>query len=124
MDMGFIDSPAPEPGDSVQGLKPLGWRELCARLAAAQDLRRILTEGSALPQISGEASFHRPAARLLIRSVRVERNGSSPINPEAVVNPIPSANGKADRSTASITPPRMSHRLSPAASQADRREMS
>jgi len=124
MDMGFIDSRTPEAGDSVQELKPLGWRELCARLAAVQDLRRVLVEGSALPPVSGEASFYRPAARLLVRSAKVDRSGLPSGDSEGGVNPIPSANGKVDRRTSSGTQQRMSHRLSQAASQADRREMS
>ena len=40
MNMAFPDSRAFDTGDGAQTLRPLAWSELCARLVAAQDLRR------------------------------------------------------------------------------------
>jgi hypothetical protein len=41
MDMGLTNSGAFDARDVDAALRPLGWSELCARLVAAQDLRRI-----------------------------------------------------------------------------------
>lgn len=59
---GFARAPAGE-----DGLRPLDWTELCARLAAAHHARRALAAGEAGRSPSGSASFaphavQRPAA--------------------------------------------------------------
>ena len=70
MDMGFTDSLAFESQDSAAKLRPLGWSELCARLVAAQDLRR-LQAGARIAGASGTGtdaplgSFHEGAALML-----------------------------------------------------------
>jgi hypothetical protein len=79
-------------------LRPLGWHELCARLVAAQDLRKAVKQ--ALPgstTLQGGASFHGLAARLLTGGENVE----------TPVNPTRSTNGKAEGGTlpAKQTPP-------------------
>lgn len=95
MEMRFTDSRPLEPSDSGQGLRPLGWSELCARLVASHDTRRVLagtfaTAGSALghklePDAPlQQASFHSSAAALL-RSVEAQT--------ETSVNLASSANG-------------------------------
>lgn len=91
MDMGINDTRPLVPADSGPGLRPFGWTDLCARLAAAQDTRRVLAlsasaagEGGAQPDEAAGA-FHRSAAALLLHA------GT---NAEAAVNPNPSANGK------------------------------
>jgi hypothetical protein len=69
MDMGFSDSRSFDPSDGAVGLRPLGWSELCARLVAAQDLRRQADRagravtGGLAPAAVG--SFHRGAAHML-----------------------------------------------------------
>lgn len=95
MDMRFTDSRPPEPGDSRQGLRPLGWSELCARLVAAHDTRRVLAgtfsgaDAALEPSVQGQrASFHSSAAALL-NSVEAQS--------KVTVNPASSANGNGER---------------------------
>jgi hypothetical protein len=101
MEMEFTDSRPLEPGDSGQGLRPLEWSELCARLMAAHDLRGVLggpvqgpVQGLAqlrrghTNQPSGQhdghgCSFHHPAA-VLLQTITTDSKAS--------VNPAPSAN--------------------------------
>ena len=81
MELGFNDQFGVESGEEQRGLRPLGWSELCARVAAAQDLRReILNAGTCVD--GGGASFHRPAARLLQDIVHSTENGTyeDPVN--------------------------------------------
>ncbi len=104
MEMGFNDIRPPgdsclvESGGQGESLRPLGWHELCARLIAAQDLRKAVKP--ALPDsavLHGGASFHVLAARLLATGE----------NAEMPVNPTRSTNGKAEGGTlpAKQTPP-------------------
>ena len=77
MDMGFSDSRSFDASDVAPGLRPLGWSELCARLVAAQDLRRHQA-GSAGRVAAGAGalapagSFHRLAARMLEQHVAAQ----------------------------------------------------
>ena len=97
MEMAFIDPYRHEPGSAVagtpDGLRPLEWRELCARLAAARDFREAVAIeerlGESEPGNVGRpvASFHRPAALLLADA----GHGGQ------IVNPMSSANGKGAR---------------------------
>ncbi len=97
MEMTFSDSRPLAPGDSSQGLRPLGWSELCARLVAAHDTRSSLAgpfsglrlgtgpdDGASDPHASNGSSFHFSAAALL-QTLDAE--------PESTVNPAFSANG-------------------------------
>jgi hypothetical protein len=87
MDMGFSDSRAFDPGDAALALRPLGWSELCARLVAAQDLRRHQAGriGQGAAGASAPAgSFHGAAARMLEQHDPVE----------GFVNPTSSVYGK------------------------------
>lgn len=100
MDMAFHSAFAPldrplqgESGEVV--LRPLEWADLCAKLVARRDLRaaRAAGAGSATPA----ASFHGSAARWLA----TRRDGDAPVAvaeavDENVVNPNPSATGKAE----------------------------
>lgn len=102
MEMRFTDSRPLEPGDSSRGLRPLGWSELCARLVAAHDTRRVLAgpfagAGAALKPDAQEqqASFHSSAAALL-RSVEAQS--------ETTVNPASSPNGNGERGTKGAAP--------------------
>lgn len=93
MEMGFIDPNWHESGGAVvatpEGLRPLGWRELCARLAAVRDFRDAVAAepGAGSPCCTTDrsgASFHRSAAMLL----------ADPGHGGHIVNPMSSANGK------------------------------
>lgn len=95
MEMSFTDSRPLVPGDSSQGLRPLGWSELCARLVAVHDTRDILAgplsgfgvgpdDGTSGPQASNGSSFHSSAAALL-QALETET--------DAAVNLAFSANG-------------------------------
>lgn len=71
--------------DSAQDLRAIGWTELCARLVAAQDLRRAFGAGTDRRVTAAAGSFHLAAARALAR----QRGGEGPVNPN------PSGDGKA-----------------------------
>ncbi len=105
MDMSFNDPGGFATGDVAPGLRPLTWDSLCARIAAAQDLRRALTarpgQGSADAHgtaagatLAASGSFHRQAATFIASGIA----GVSPHMGmgEHFVNPNPSANGKAN----------------------------
>lgn len=107
MEMGFDDSLPVEPGETAGRLRPLGWRELCARLAAAQDLRREGLSGpgaAGLPTVDGlategsregrEGSFHHPAALLLLGGLAQPVSTSDGRKYQERVNPPSSVNGK------------------------------
>ena len=79
--MGFSDQQWQQAPD---GLKPVQWPELRARLCAAEDLRRLFADEKVERNRQGAASFHRPAARLL----------ASCQDGEGGLNQISSANGK------------------------------
>ncbi|WP_157083081.1 hypothetical protein [Novosphingobium lentum] len=95
MEMGFTEYDSRLSGESAQDLRPFGWSELCARLVAAQDLRRLIaidatghtnTTGRRPRRQPGQASFHRNTARLIAMRQQADR----------FVNPKSSTNGKAD----------------------------
>lgn len=101
MDMEFTTSRAFETDDSAPGLRPLGWSELCARLAAAQDLRRIgapgwLIAGDVASHADGRwGSFHHPSARMLLdgSSGQPLPEWDGPQQAEGPVNPNCSMDG-------------------------------
>lgn len=105
MDMSFNDPGGFTTGEAALGLRPLTWDGLCARIAAAQDLRRTLSSigaGHASAALIGrggpaQASFHTQTAAFIasgIPGVPPHIGGS-----ERIVNPNSSANGKADPGT-------------------------
>lgn len=108
--MGFTDSRLSVPSDSSHGLRPLGWNELCARLVAAHDTRRVLSDsmpgpelepdprkGAAIfgPQAGSGCSFHHSAA-ILMRNFGVE--------PKVPVNPPYLTNGNDAEGTEGLAP--------------------
>jgi hypothetical protein len=108
MNMGLTDSRAFDSGDADVALRPLGWSELCARLVAAQDLRRIQSPAPArlssgpVKRSGGPdshdpglefGSFHRVAALML------ESYGPR----QDFVNPTSSSSGKDTRGTPVVT---------------------
>lgn len=96
MDMGFTDpARAAYPtgtSDSDAPLRPFGWSELCARLAAGQDFRRFGAAEPAGAPVRPVASFHRSTAQWL----------AGPGESGNIVNPMSSANGKAAGETMSF----------------------
>lgn len=108
MDMSFNDPGGFATGDASLGLRPLTWDGLCARIAAAQDLRRALTAWPGLSETghrviaTGDAvkaggSFHRQTATFIASGIV----GVSPQMGagEHLVNPNSSVNGKANPGT-------------------------
>lgn len=92
MDMGFTDSRSLVASDMAPALRPLGWSELCARLVAAQDLRRARMAGFARLAAGAAGpvgSFHGAAAHMLAHH--------SPA--QDFVNPTSSAIGKDNQGT-------------------------
>jgi hypothetical protein len=91
MDMLFTDSQPVSPRDSGQLLRPLGWSEFCARLAAAQATRRVLGQGAVAEDVRGDrlsgGSFYYRAATAMQRP---------DCDDDRTVNLILSANGKCD----------------------------
>ena len=96
MDMGQTESRAFEAPPEAAALRPFGWGELCARLVAAQDLRRIQAQDT---QRSGPrlGSFHEGAATLL-GSAEAGRQ-SAEAGDQDLVNPTSSTNGKGNQGT-------------------------
>lgn len=102
--MSFNDPGGFATGDAALGLRPLTWDGLCARIAAAQDLRRTLsaigTGSAATPSghaVPASGSFHRQAALFIASGIP----GVPPqtVTGERIVNPNSSANGKANPGT-------------------------
>jgi len=84
MELAFHISRTADSVESVQDLRAIGWSELCARLVAAQDLRRTFDACPADGASAVAGSFHRAAARALAR----QRECEGPVNPN------PSGDGK------------------------------
>lgn len=102
MDMEFTTSRAFKANDSAQELRPLGWSELCARLAAAQDLRRIGPSGQPAAEAPARwGSFHHPAA-LMLQEERAAPLWEDPEQTEARVNPKSSMDGNDGGGTSGI----------------------
>jgi hypothetical protein len=108
MDMSFNDPGGFATGDAALGLRPLTWDGLCARIAAAQELRRALTSWSGLAEtghrvaatgdaVNASGSFHRQTATFIASGIA----GVSPQIEagEHLVNPNSSVNGKANPGT-------------------------
>lgn len=91
MDMGHTESRAFDALPEAGALRPLGWSELCARLVAAQDLRRV---SATAPDARAprQGSFHQGAAAL-IGSAEPGAH-SAEAGAQDFVNPTSSTNGK------------------------------
>lgn len=102
MDLGFDDLRGLSGRESAPVLRTLHWGEFCARLSAAQDLRRLSRMAPAGPpggmaSDGSKGSFHRSAAWLLHE-----------LSHEDLVNPNSSAIGKMEESTKVMKPSRPS----------------
>lgn len=101
MDMSFNKPGVFAPADLGAGLRAMTWHELCARIAAVQDLRRVVASANAGEEAISTGSFHGRAARIIA-------SGFSGVpahlaEGEGFVNPTSSANGKAQFGTTDIT---------------------
>lgn len=99
MQMGFDDLRGLAGAESGTVLRPLHWAEFCARLEAAQDLRRLSRDAvpASSPVGTGLGSFHRVAAWMLREAGSEER-----------VNLMSSTNGKTEESKTVMKPNRPS----------------
>lgn len=92
MDMSFNDPGSFAPADVGTGLRPLAWHDLCARIAAAQDLRRAFGQLENAGEAVSPGSFHGKAARIIASGFSgVSAYGGMD---EVAVNPTSSMNGK------------------------------
>lgn len=101
MDMSFNQPGVFAPYEFGAGLRPMTWHELCARIAAVQDLRRALASASAGVEATSTGSFHGRAAQIIASEF-----SSVPahlVEDEGAVNPTSSVNGKAQFGTTSTT---------------------
>ncbi|WP_157088857.1 hypothetical protein [Novosphingobium capsulatum] len=115
MDLGFEDLRGLVGAESAGVLRKLHWAEFCARLEAAQDLRRVSQDSVlAMPGGTGLGSSHRVAAWMLHKA------GEHTAGHEDLVNPNSSVNGKMEGSTTVMKPNRPSP---PPKGSADRREV-
>jgi len=97
MDMSFNQPGVFAPSEIGVGLRPMTWHDLCARIAAVQELRRVMALAGAEEEAISTGSFHGRAARIIataFSSVSAQSNEG-----EGLVNPVSSANGKAQLGT-------------------------
>lgn len=87
--------------DFGPGLRPMTWHELCTRIAAVQDLRRVMASVSGSDEWISTGSFHGQAARIIASGFSGASAHSA--EGEALVNPNSSANGKAKFGTTDST---------------------
>jgi len=87
--------------DFGSGLRPMSWHELCARIAAVQDLRRVMASISSDEVSISTGSFHGQAARIIASGFSGVPAHSA--EGEGIVNPTSSANGKAKFGTTGST---------------------
>lgn len=97
MDMSFNQPGAFALSDTGGGLRPMTWHELCARIAAGQDLRRVIASASVEEQTISTGSFHGRAARII--ATGFSGVSAQTTEGEERVNPVSSANGKAQLGT-------------------------
>lgn len=97
MDMSFNQPGVFVPPEIGGGLRPMTWHELCSRIAAVQDLRRVLASASAGEEAIFTGSFHGRAARIIATGFSGVSTQSA--EGECLVNPVSSANGKAQLGT-------------------------
>lgn len=97
MDMSLNQPGAFAPPVTGDGLRPMNWHELCSRIAAVQDLRRVMASASAREETISTGSFHGRAARII--ATGFSGVSAQTTEGEEHVNPVSSANGKAQLGT-------------------------
>ena len=101
MDMSFNKPGVFAPADFGAGLRAMTWHELCARIAAVQDLRRVVASANAGGDTISTGSFHGRAAQIIASEFSGVPAHSA--EGEGLVNPTSSANGKAQFGTTTTT---------------------
>lgn len=101
MDMSFNPPGVFAPTEIGGGLRPMTWHELCSRIAAVQDLRRVMASASAGEETISTGSFHGRAARFIATGISGASAQSA--EGEGLVNPVSSANCKAQLGTTILT---------------------
>lgn len=97
MDMSFTPPGVFAPTELAGGLRPMTWHELRSRIAAVQDLRRVLASANAGEEALSTGSFHGRAARIIASGF--SGVSTHTMEGECLVNPVSSANGKAELGT-------------------------
>lgn len=94
MDMSFENQGLFAPVETGPGLRRMTWHELCARISAVQDFRRIMAADRSGGDVASTGSFSADTARIVasaISGITAQR-----ADYEGLVNPNSSVNGKAD----------------------------
>lgn len=101
MDMSFNDpralARAVAGHDDGVALQAMTWHDLCARIRAAQDLRRVMSTQQGGDAADYAGSFHLAAARIITSGI--PGVPAHLVSDEERVNPISSADGKARTGT-------------------------
>lgn len=94
MDMSFENQGLFAPAETVPGLRGMTWHELCSRIAAVQDFRRLMGVTDTGGGVLSTGSFNGRTARIIASGF----SGASALQAEGegIVNPTSSVNGKAD----------------------------
>ena len=97
MDMSFENQGLFAPAETGPGLRRMTWHELCSRIAAVQDFRRLMSVSDQAEGAISTGSFDGRTARI-IASGFSGFSGVSALQAEGedLVNPTSSVNGKAD----------------------------
>lgn len=101
MDMSFNNPGQFVPADAGAGLRLMTWHDLCSRIAAMQDLRRIMATAGYSDEVPSTGSFDGRTARIIASGFSGVSAQSG--DDEGVVNPESSVNGKAPSGTPEIT---------------------
>lgn len=94
MDMSFDNQGLFAPPETGPGLRRITWHELCSRIAAVQDFRRLMGGQENGEGVVSTGSFDGRTARIIASGF----SGVSALQAEGegLVNPTSSVNGKAD----------------------------
>ncbi len=94
MDMSFENQGLFAPAETGPGLRQMTWHELCSRIAAVQDFRRLMAVKDSPEGFPSTGSFDGCTARIIasgFSGVPAQLSDN-----ESLVNPTSSVNGKAD----------------------------
>lgn len=94
MDMSFENQGLFAPAETGPGLRRMTWHELCSRIAAVQDFRRLMGSSGNSEITPSTGSFDGRTARIIASGFSGVPAQS--IENEGLVNPTSSVNGKAD----------------------------
>lgn len=95
MDMSFENQGLFAPAETGPGLRRMTWHELCSRIAAVQDFRRLMGASGSTDLAASTGSFDGRTARIIASGF--SGIPAHQVEDEDLVNPTSSVNGKADR---------------------------